>query len=219
VNADTGRFIVIEGADGSGKSTQALRLIESMRSAGLAVQHVRDPGSTRLAETLRRVLLDHSLGDISPEAETLLYLAARAQLAAEVIGPALKAGTSVVCERWNLSTEVYQGHAGKFGVDRVRSLCRLVASAVEPDVVIVLDVKGVRGLVGAKVDPNSARQAVLFPEAFRDRMESKNARFQNDVVRGFRRLARSRRRHVIIPPGHMDEVARKVLDEVVRVVR
>ncbi len=193
-------FIVLEGADGSGKSTQARRLVDSLLAEGRDVLHARDPGSTPLAEAVRRVLLDPAMGHIAVEAETCLYLAARAQLVADVIEPALAAGRTVVCERWSLSTEVYQGIAAGLGAARVRRLGRLLGRGVEPDIVIVLDVAAGEGL--ARLD-----RAL-------DRMEGKGREFHDRVVLGYRRLARGRARHTVVPPGSADEVAARVLEEV-----
>jgi dTMP kinase len=195
-----GRFIVLEGADGSGKTTQAARLVEFLRAAGRDVLHVRDPGSTRLSEAVRSILLDPASGRLSVAAETCLYMAARAQLVAEVIEPALAAGRTVVCERWTYSTEVYQGVAGRFGAANVRRVGRLAEGAAAPDLTIVLDVA-----VGAGI----ARLARTH-----DRMESKGPEFHADVVRAYRRLARGRAHCVLVPPGTLDEVADRVRREV-----
>jgi dTMP kinase len=189
-----GRFIVLEGADGSGKSTQAKRLAGTLAAAGREVLHLRDPGSTRLAEAVRAILLDRAQGPIDVAAEACLYFAARAQLAAEVIEPALARGAIVLCERWTLSTEIYQGVAGGMGTDRVRRLERLVVPRARPDLVIVLDVRAGEGLARIGRDL--------------DRMEAKGRRFHDEVVRSYRRLAKGRARHVTVRAGTLDSVAR-----------
>jgi dTMP kinase len=200
-----GRFIVLEGADGSGKSTQAARLVARLRKKGLDVVHVRDPGSTRLSEAVRAVLLDPETGGLCVEAETFLYMAARAQLVADVIQPAISAGRIVICERWTLSTLVYQGIAAGMGTGPVRRLGRIASRGTEPDVVLVLDVA-----VGAGI-------ARIGRE--RDRMERKGAAFHASVVRGYRRLARSGAGCVLVAHGTPDEVAERVDAEVSRYVR
>ena len=201
---ERGRFIVLEGADGCGKSTQAARLVERLAGNGRRTVHVRDPGSTRLSEAVRRILLDPETGRLSVEAETCLYMAARAQLVAETIRPALAEGAVVVCERWTLSTEVYQGLAGGFGAPNVRRVARLACGDVAPDRVIVLDVAVGGGLA------RLARE--------KDRMESKGDAFHARVVRGYRRLARGRTDCVVVPTGAEDEVAARVLAEALAVV-
>jgi dTMP kinase len=192
-----GRFLVLEGADGCGKSTQAARLVAALASGRREVRHLRDPGSTRLAEAVRGILLARGRGRVAVAAEACLYLAARAQLAEEVLVPALARGAVVVCERWTLSTEVYQGVAGGLGAANVRKAARLLLPSVRPDLVLVLDVPVGEGLrrVGRE----------------RDRMESKGAAFHASVVRAYRRLARRRPGHVLVPPGTPDATAAAVL--------
>jgi dTMP kinase len=193
-----GRFLVLEGADGCGKSTQAARLVTSLREAGREVLHVRDPGSTKVAEGVRRLLLDPSTGHVGVHTETFLYMAARAQLAEEVIAPALGRGAVVVCERWTLSTEVYQGLAGGFGVDNVRLLAALAEHGTRPDRVLVLDVDVGGGLARLDGEP--------------DRMEAKGGDFHAAVVRGYRRLAGERDDCVMLPSGDVEVVAAAVLE-------
>jgi dTMP kinase len=200
VTDERGRFIVLEGADGCGKSTQAARLAERLAARGRRALHVRDPGGTRLSEAVRRILLDPETGGLSVEAETFLYMAARAQLVAEVVRPALADGVVVICERWTLSTEVYQGLAGGFGAANVRRVARFASGGIEPDLVVVLDVAVGGGL---------ARLARA-----KDRMESKGDEFHAQVVRGYRRLARGRADCVVVPAASADDVAARVLTEV-----
>ena len=204
-SARRGQFLVLEGADGCGKSTQARRLAEVLGSQGREVLHVRDPGSTHLAESVRRVLLDPSQGHIAVAAEMCLYLAARAQLAEEVLVPALARGAFIVCERWTLSTEVYQGDAGGFGAASVRKLAHLACGGVAPDLVLVLDVPVGAGLARLGRD--------------RDRMERKGDDFHARVVRSYRRLARRRRGCVLLPHAPLDDVTARIGEEVARRVR
>jgi dTMP kinase len=200
-----GRFIVLEGADGSGKSTQAKRLVAHLAGRGIDVRHVRDPGSTGLSEAVRKLLLDPATGRLSAAAEAMLYMAARAQLTAEVIRPAIESGAVVVCERWTLSTEIYQGRAGGLGVGNVRRLARLASGGIEPDLVLVFDVPVGGGL---------ARLSRA-----RDRMEQKSDAFHADVVRGYRSLSRRRAGFVLLPHAAIDETAARVAAEVDRLVR
>lgn len=195
---------MLEGADGCGKSTQATRLVEWLRARSHDVLHVRDPGSTDLSEAVRRILLDPATGKLSVEAETFLYMAARTQLVTEVIRPALAAGRVVVCERWTLSTEVYQGIAGGFGAGNVRRLGRLALGGTEPGLTLVFDVAVGAGLA------RLARE--------RDRMEEKDDAFHAKVVRGYRRLAKSRANCVLVPGGTVDDVASRVRTEVASLV-
>lgn len=195
-----GRFIVLEGADGCGKSTQAARLAARLRDLGREVLHVRDPGSTRVAEGVRRLLLDPATGHVGVHTETFLYMAARAQLAEEVVRPALERGAMVVCERWTLSTEVYQGVAGGFGVANVRLLATLAEHGTSPDRVLVLDVDVGGGLARLQGAP--------------DRMEAKGGEFHATVVHGYRELAAQRPDCVIVPAGDLETMAASVWEAV-----
>ncbi|HNF59045.1 MAG TPA: dTMP kinase, partial [Elusimicrobiota bacterium] len=103
-----GFFITLEGGEGSGKSTQARLLVQSLRRAGRRVVHTREPGGTTIAEAVRRILLRPG-GRVAPMTELLLYEAARAQHVAEIIRPALDRGAVVVCERYTDATVAYQG--------------------------------------------------------------------------------------------------------------
>lgn len=194
------RFVVLEGADGAGKSTQARLLAAVLRSEGRDVLHVRDPGSTRLAESVRAILLDPALGHVAIAAEVCLYLAARAQLVEEIVRPALERGGTVVCERWTLSTEVYQGVAAAFGAARVRRAAAAVLPDVAPALTLVLDVATGAGLRRLGREP--------------DRMEQKGDAFHASVCRAYRRIAARRDGVILVPAGAPEAVAARILDEV-----
>ncbi len=195
-----GRFIVLEGADGCGKSTQAGLLAARLRAAGRDVLHVRDPGGTRVAEGVRRLLLDPATGPVGVRAETFLYMAARAQLAAEIVAPALARGAVVVCERWTLSTEVYQGLAGGLGVENVRRLAALAEHGAAPHLTVVLDVAVGEGLARIR--------------GAHDRMEAKGGEFHAAVVRGYRELTPGRAGCITVPRGAADAVADAIWEAV-----
>ena len=135
-----GRFVVLDGLDGGGKSTQAARLVARLERLGRRVLHVRDPGSTPAGERIRALLLDPGLGEIVPECEVLLYQAARAQLVRARIAPALAEGRDVVCERWHHATAAYQGHAGGASLEVVRITSAVATGGTEPDRAVLLDV-------------------------------------------------------------------------------
>ena len=134
-----GSFIVLEGPDKSGKSTQALLLVKRLRAAGREVVHTREPGGTPLAEAIRRLLLTPGKR-VEPMAELLLYAAARAQHVSELIRPALRRGAVVVCERFTMATVVYQGHARGLDLKTIAALNRAATGGLKPDVTVVLDV-------------------------------------------------------------------------------
>lgn len=174
-------FVTVEGGDGAGKST----LIEHL------VPHfdliTREPGGCELAETIRKWLL-HS--PTCPEAETLLFLAARAQHINEVIEPALKAGKSVLCDRFNDSTIAYQGYGRQLGRERVETLCNL-ACPLKPDLSIYID-----------LDPKIA----LARLKGLDRIEQEELAFHERVREGFLALDHL---HVIDGSLSPEEVARQ----------
>jgi dTMP kinase len=135
-----GRFISLEGIDGAGKSAQIGRLADWLRSTGRAVTTCRDPGSTPAGDAVRAILLDRHDLQLAATAEMFLYMAARAQLVAEVIEPALTRGAWVVSDRYLLSNVVYQGHAGGLGPEVVRDVGRIATAGRMPDLVLLLDV-------------------------------------------------------------------------------
>ncbi|MFO0909655.1 MAG: dTMP kinase [Isosphaeraceae bacterium] len=166
-----GRFIVLDGPDGGGKTTQAAQLADWLRERGLDVVTCRDPGGTALGDRLRSILLDR--GSLHPglRAEMLLYMASRAQLVDERIRPALTAGQWVVSDRYLLSNIVYQGHAGGLGVDEVSRVGRVAIGGVLPDLTLLLD-----------LPTELARDRV---GAARDRMEDRPETYHRAVREGF----------------------------------
>lgn len=135
-----GRFISLDGIDGAGKSAQVGPLAAWLDGRGIHVVTCRDPGSTAVGDAIRAILLDRR--DLRPDAtcEMLLYMAARAQLAAEVIRPALARGAWVISDRFLLANVVYQGHAGGLAAATVRDVGRVATGGLEPDLVLLLDV-------------------------------------------------------------------------------
>ncbi|RLS77347.1 MAG: dTMP kinase [Planctomycetota bacterium] len=134
------RFISLDGIDGAGKSAQIGPLVDWLRGRGLVVTTCRDPGSTATGDAIRAILLDRHDLQLDARAEMLLYMAARAQLVAEVIRPALARGEWVVSDRYLLANIVYQGHAGGLDPDVIRSVGAVATGGLAPDLVLVLDV-------------------------------------------------------------------------------
>jgi len=134
-----GKFITLEGLDGTGKSTQMRRLAAALRTGGHKVVETREPGGTAMGERIRKVLLDSGTAGLSPLAEMALMFASRAQHIAEVIEPALAAGSIVLCDRFTDSTEAYQGSGRKLGSEPVRELHRVLCRNLQPDLTLLLD--------------------------------------------------------------------------------
>jgi dTMP kinase len=161
-------FFSLDGVDGAGKSTQLRLFCEWLRERGLDVVACRDPGSTRLGEAIRGLLLDAHATPIGRRAEMLLYMAARAQLVEEVIAPALAAGKTVVSDRYLLANVVYQGHAGGVDVEHIREVGRVATAGVMPDLSFVLDLsqEAAAGRIERALDPME-RQPEEFRQALR----------------------------------------------------
>ena len=143
-----GRFITFEGGEGSGKSTQIRRLAERLRESGQAVVLTREPGGTEMAEQIRSFILSGAAEHLGPEAETMLFAAARADHVDRLIRPALERGDWVLCDRFIDSTRAYQGSDG---VDSVLldSLEKIAIGSVRPDLTLVLDLPVEIGLARA----------------------------------------------------------------------
>jgi dTMP kinase len=133
-------FITLDGLDGSGKTLQLARLAGWLRDRGIDVVTCRDPGSTATGDAVRAILLDRHDLALAATTEMLLYMAARAQLVAEVVRPALERRSWVVSDRYLLANVVYQGHAGGLEPDVVRSVGAIATGGLAPDLTLLLDV-------------------------------------------------------------------------------
>ena len=139
-------FITFEGPEGCGKTTQARRLVAALQQAGHAALLTREPGGTSIAEQVRGVLLSPENSGMLPATEALLYLAARAQHTAEVIRPALAAGTIVICDRYTDSTLAYQGYGHGLPLADLERMDAFATGGLWPDLTVYLDVPVVVGL-------------------------------------------------------------------------
>ena len=141
-----GVFIVFEGGDGGGKSTQVARLVDALRATGHTVVATREPGGTPIAEDIRRIILDPANTALCDRAEALLYAASRAEHVHHVVRPALLRGDIVVSDRYMDSSVIYQGLGRGLGADAVRDLNLWATEELRPDITIVLDVPAGFGL-------------------------------------------------------------------------
>lgn len=183
-----GRFIVFDGPDGSGKSTQFARFGEWCRERGVEVVEVREPGGTSIGEQIRQVLLDARNAEMDLRAEMLLYMASRAQLVNQRIRPALAAGQLVLADRFISSTLAYQGSAGGVSLEEILAVGRVAVGECWPSLTVIFDVDektASRRLVGS---PKSGRRAAdPAPQLglFADRMEQRDVEYRRRVRQGY----------------------------------
>ena len=167
--AERGRFITFEGGEGAGKSTQLRLLAARLLEAGRKVQVTREPGGSPGAEDIRKLLVEGEPERWTPLAETLLFLAARADHVARSIEPALAGEAWVLCDRFADSTVVYQGAGRGLGIERVRSLQRRVG-AISPDITFILDIDPRDGLMRTHKRGASENRFEKFDAAFHARL-------------------------------------------------
>jgi dTMP kinase len=194
---ERGLFVSFEGIDGAGKSTQMRRLTQRLRLGGREVVETVEPGASRIARQIRQILLDPSNPEMSPTAELLLYFAARAQNADELIRPALARGVIVVSDRFTDSTIAYQGEARGLGEGLVRQLHEIACHGLTPDLTLLLDIEP--GLSALR------RRGA-------DRLENEPDEFREKVRAAYLRLAASepQRVHRIDGSQSPDAVAAEI---------
>jgi dTMP kinase len=190
-----GHFVVLEGGDASGKSTQARALVQRLRALGRDVVPTFEPGATEAGAAIRALLLDGA-ASIDPVTEALLLAADRAQEVAEVVRPALARGADVVSDRYVPSSLAYQGVGRGLGIDEVAKLNRWATGGLEPDLVVVLD-----------VDDAVAEARRAGP---RDRLERAGSEFHAAVRGAYRTLAAERDWALIDGDAEVDAVAERV---------
>jgi dTMP kinase len=196
-----GRFITFEGPEGAGKTTQAARLEATLRMRGLPVLATREPGGTALGERIREVLLAPSTEAIDPLSDALLFNAARRQLVAEVIEPALAAGTTVICARFADSTRAYQGYGGGLPLAELDRLEAVATGGLRPDRTILLDLPVEIGLA-RKAPDDRTRFETSYDLSFHQRVRN-----------GFMAMAAAEasRFVVIDASGDPEDIARRVV--------
>lgn len=192
-------FIVFEGIEGSGKTTQIALLAEKLRLIGHEIVLSREPGATAIGKQIRQLLL-HSDEKIDPRAEALLFAADRAHHVATVIRPALDAGKIVILDRYIDSSLAYQGAGRKLSVDEVRMLSMWATEELWPDITFVLDLPAEEGLARAR-----GRSAA-------DRIESESIDFHERVRETYLRLVRAEpeRRLVLDATGQVADIADRI---------
>ncbi len=170
-----GKFITFEGSEGSGKSTQAKLVYRYLKSRYPSVLLIREPGGVKISEAIRRILLDVRHKEMNAVCETLLYMAARAQLVEEVIAPVLRKGAIVLCDRFLDSTLVYQGYGHGLPLEFIRSLGKRATQGIVPHLTFIFDIDTRRGL---------ARKT-----SRKDRIELRSLDYHNRVRWGYCEIA------------------------------
>ncbi len=193
-----GKFITFEGSEGSGKSTQAALVLEYLKEKKVPVTLLREPGGVKISEAVRSILLDTANKDMGDECETLLYMAARAQMVKEVLVPALGSGTVVLCDRFLDSTIAYQGYGNGVDVKLIKELGRFATRGIVPDRTFLFDIETTKGLARTKVA--------------KDRIELRSLDYHNHVRQGYLELARlePERIKVITVDGSKEDIFKRV---------
>ncbi len=180
-----GKFIVFDGGEGCGKSTQAKLLRADLEAAGLKVLPVHDPGATRVGELIRAILLDPNNTDIEMRCEMLLYMAARAQMMSETILPALQAGSVVISDRFVSSTLAYQLGGDGLTRDEIKRVAEVAIKGRWPDLTILLDMETQRS--AQRVQPKFLIELPeeVKAELTKDRIELRSMEYHEDVRRKY----------------------------------
>ncbi|MCJ7534966.1 MAG: dTMP kinase [Anaerolineales bacterium] len=199
-------FITIEGPDGSGKTTQVTPLCEYLIQQGHPVLITREPGGTVIGDQIRRILSDLKNTGMHPHSETLLFLAARAQLVEQVIKPHLEKGFVVLCDRYADSTMAYQGYGHQNDLDQISNLISFATGGLKPDLTLLLD-------VGAEAGLKRKAQGTEW-----NRLDAYSLEFHQRVRQGYQFLAESEpERWVVInadqPAQRVQEIIRQVVQE------
>ena len=198
-----GLFIVMEGPDGSGKTTQINLLKEYLEEAGYECLITREPGGTVIGEEVRQLILNPEHKEMSPVTEMLLYAASRAQLVHEVIGPALEEGKIVISDRFVDSAIVYQGIARKLGISTVSAVNAPGIGIYRPDGIFFIDLSEAEGLRRKKEQKNL------------DRMEQEGIDFHHMVSEGYRKVLSGRPEVMKIDGGRsIDTIQKKIRNHV-----
>ncbi|MBU2540635.1 MAG: dTMP kinase [Candidatus Omnitrophica bacterium] len=171
-----GVFITFEGPEGCGKSTHSELLYQHLKRLKLPVIYIREPGTTKTGEKIRSILLDRK-NRIADSSEMLLYMAARSQIVAEIIDPALRDGKIIISDRFLDATICYQGYGGKVDIDMIKKVGDFATRSITPDLTILLDIPVEEGL--------KKRAVRIF-----DRMEAKPLSYHKRVREGYLTLAR-----------------------------
>ncbi len=201
-----GLFITIEGADGSGKSTQIERLRRYLEDKHYEVVLTREPGGTIISEAIRNVTLNKDYMEMSHTTEALLYAASRAQHVEQFIKPSLNEGKVVICDRFVDSSVIYQGYARGLGMENIEAINSYATGGLQPDLTILLDIDAEEGLKRKK------DQKEL------DRLELQKFEFHKKVSEGYKKLAKKHPERIyaidaLLPVESIHEEVVKVIEK------
>lgn len=201
-------FIVFEGVEGSGKSTQAERVSRHLREIGRTSVFTKEPGGTPLSDRIRAILLDPAEDGMDPLTELLLYSASRRQHVVDVIRPSIEHGAVVLCDRFTDATIAYQGYGRGLNLDRLREINHWVTDGLTPDLTVILDLPEDVGLSRAR--SRNAEQDLELES----RLEGEDLRFHRRVREGYLSMAEeSPERYALVPAdGSEDEVYARVME-------
>ncbi|MBA7690937.1 Thymidylate kinase [subsurface metagenome] len=191
-----GKFIVLDGPEGCGKTVQLDLLATYLKNRGLEVVQTTDPGGTKIGNQISRLLKYDAQGPMDVQTEVMLFMASRAQLAAEVVKPALETGKTVLCDRFISSTCAYQGSSG-YPVEKIIELAKFAVVDVWPNLTIIIDIPVEEGLERTgrkphqktKVNHKDANQAYLFKNVVVDRFDSRPLEYHRKIRKEFLKLA------------------------------
>lgn len=196
-----GYFIVVEGPDGSGKTTVCSLLATKLKEEGKQIVHTREPGGIDIAEQIRNVILDPKNEAMDGKTEALLYAASRRQHLVERVIPSIEEGKIVLCERFVYSSLVYQGYARGLGIDEVFAINKFAIGDMMPDLVIYLDVDEKVGL--SRVDSRGNK----------DRLDGESSQFHKRVVEGYKLIKERFKDFKIVDASRdVDTVLKECLD-------
>jgi dTMP kinase len=205
-----GLFITFEGLDGSGKTTQIKLIYDFLIKAGFDVVLTREPGGTDIGDLIRKILLDKKNSGMSYRAETLLFLASRAELVSKIIEPAIKEGKIVICDRFFDSTVVYQGIARELGEKEILDMSLWATNGIVPDLTFLLSVS--TGMCNRRISSASKGK---------DRIEAEKNNFKEKIYKGYLDVAKKNRDRFIVINGDegIESIFTTVKDSVLRLLK
>ncbi len=188
-----GIFITFEGIDGSGKTTQIELLNSFLKQSGFDVVLTREPGGTDIGDKIRKILLDSKNIQMSYRAETLLFLASRAELVSKVIQPSLNQGKIIICDRFFDSTIAYQGIARQLGAEKILDMSLWATENIIPDLTFLLS-----------IDVWECENRIKNGKKKKDRIEKEEIDFKSKIQEGYMQLAGKNKERFVIVDGCLD---------------